>query len=127
MSQHQAHLETLPRSIRVVLALGLVALIAFPFVGSEFYQQILTERGAVGSYLPARTGTAYQQPDAFFGGQAIYSDFANWLGKIPKVNYGYYTYEADAAIASQLPAYYQGMPLEQVLEQIDSQLSAQIQ
>ena len=94
---------------------------------SEFYQQILTERGAVGSYLPARTGTAYQQPDAFFGGQAIYSDFANWLGKIPKVNYGYYTYEADAAIASQLPAYYQGMPLEQVLEQIDSQLSAQIQ
>jgi hypothetical protein len=43
------------------------------------------------------------------------------------VNYGYYTYEADAAIASQLPAYYQGMPLEQVLEQIDSQLSAQIQ
>jgi lactose/L-arabinose transport system substrate-binding protein len=94
---------------------------------SAFYQQILTDRGAVGSYLPARTGKAYQQPDAFFGGQAIYSDFANWLGKVPKVNYGYYTYEADAALAAQLPAFYQGAPLEQVLEQIDSQLAAQIQ
>ena len=77
---------------------------------SEFYQQILTERGAVGSYLPARTGTAYQQPDAFFGGQGNLQRFCKLAGqKIPKVNYGYYTYEADAAIASQLPAYYQGV------------------
>ena len=41
MSAPQSNLETLPRSIRVVLALGLVALIAFPFVGSEFYQQMV--------------------------------------------------------------------------------------
>ena len=32
MSAPQSNLETLPRSIRVVLALGLVALIAFPFL-----------------------------------------------------------------------------------------------
>jgi lactose/L-arabinose transport system substrate-binding protein len=94
---------------------------------NDFYQKILIDRGAVGSYLPARTGNAYQQPDAFFGGQKIYSDFATWLTKVPKVNYGVYTYEADAALAAQLPAYFQGMPLEQVLEQIDSQLAAQIQ
>ena len=41
MSAPQSNLETLPRSIRVVLALGLVGLIAFPFVGSEFYQQMV--------------------------------------------------------------------------------------
>ena len=94
---------------------------------SAFYQKILTDRGAVGSYMPARSGDAYQKTDAFFGGQAIYSDFAKWLGQVPKVNYGYYTYEADAALASQLPAFYQGMPLDQVLDQVDSQLAAQIQ
>ena len=42
MSAPKSHLETLPRGIQVVLALGFVALAAFPFVGSEFYQQMVT-------------------------------------------------------------------------------------
>src|SRR5574337_1991470 len=33
------HLETLPRAMQVLLALGLAALALFPFVGSDFYQQ----------------------------------------------------------------------------------------
>ncbi len=37
MSAAKANLEILPRSMQVVLALALVALLAFPFVGSEFY------------------------------------------------------------------------------------------
>ncbi|MFM7024876.1 MAG: branched-chain amino acid ABC transporter permease [Limnohabitans sp.] len=37
MSAPQQHIETLPRSIRLVLLLGLAALAAFPFVGSDFY------------------------------------------------------------------------------------------
>jgi branched-chain amino acid transport system permease protein len=37
MSAPQTHLETLPRSVQFVLLLGLVALLAFPFVGSNFY------------------------------------------------------------------------------------------
>ena len=37
MSAPQTHIETLPRSIQLVLLLGLVALAAFPFVGSDFY------------------------------------------------------------------------------------------
>ena len=42
MSAAQSHIETLPRSVQVVLALGLIALAVFPFVGSEFYQQMVT-------------------------------------------------------------------------------------
>jgi branched-chain amino acid transport system permease protein len=42
MSSAQANLETLPRSVHVLLALGFVALAAFPFVGSDFYVQMLT-------------------------------------------------------------------------------------
>ena len=41
MSAPQSNLETLPRSIQAVLVLGLIALAAFPFVGSEFYQQMV--------------------------------------------------------------------------------------
>ena len=37
MSAPQIHIETLPRSIQLVLLLGLAALAAFPFVGSDFY------------------------------------------------------------------------------------------
>lgn len=37
MSTPQIHLETLPRSIQLVMVLGFLALAAFPFVGSDFY------------------------------------------------------------------------------------------
>ena len=42
MSAPKAHLEVLPRSVQLVLGLGLVALAAFPFVGSDFYVQMVT-------------------------------------------------------------------------------------
>ena len=41
MSAPKSNLEALPRSIQFVLLLGFVALAAFPFVGSEFYQQMV--------------------------------------------------------------------------------------
>ncbi|PUE07046.1 branched-chain amino acid ABC transporter permease [Limnohabitans sp. T6-5] len=37
MSAPQTHLEILPRSVQLLLVLGLAALLAFPFVGSNFY------------------------------------------------------------------------------------------
>jgi branched-chain amino acid transport system permease protein len=42
MSTPRAHLEVLPRSVQLSLALGLVALVVFPFVGSDFYVQMVT-------------------------------------------------------------------------------------
>jgi branched-chain amino acid transport system permease protein len=41
MSATQANLETLPRALQAVVALGLVALLVFPFVGTEFYAQMV--------------------------------------------------------------------------------------
>lgn len=41
MSTAKANLEALPRGVQVALALGLLALIATPFVGSEFYAQMV--------------------------------------------------------------------------------------
>lgn len=41
MSAAKANLETLPRSLQAVVALGLLALVVFPFVGTEFYAQMV--------------------------------------------------------------------------------------
>ena len=42
MSTPQGHLETLPRSVQLLMGMGLVALLAFPFVGQDFYIQMVT-------------------------------------------------------------------------------------
>ena len=38
----KSNLEVLPRGVQVTLVLGLVALIAFPFAGTDFYTQMVT-------------------------------------------------------------------------------------
>ncbi len=38
----QANLEVLPTSIKLVLGMGLIALLAFPFVGTPFYTEMVT-------------------------------------------------------------------------------------
>ena len=42
MSAHKANLEILPRGVQVALGLALIALLAFPFVGTDFYTQMVT-------------------------------------------------------------------------------------
>ena len=41
MSAAKANLEVLPRSLQLLLALGAIALAAFPFVGTDFYAQMV--------------------------------------------------------------------------------------
>jgi branched-chain amino acid transport system permease protein len=40
MSTAKANLEVLPGSVKVVLGLGLIALAAFPLIGTDFYAQM---------------------------------------------------------------------------------------
>jgi len=42
MSSPQGHLETLPSSVQILMGLGLIALLTFPFVGQDFYIQMVT-------------------------------------------------------------------------------------
>jgi len=41
MSATKANLEVLPRSVQTILGLGLIALLAFPFVSTDYYTQML--------------------------------------------------------------------------------------
>ncbi len=42
MSTPKANLEVLPRGVQIALGLGLIALLAFPWVGTDFYTQMVT-------------------------------------------------------------------------------------
>ncbi len=94
---------------------------------ADFYQKILVGQGALGSYLPARDGASYMATDDYFGGQAVWQNFSDWLGAIPPVNYGIYTNEVDAAVAAQLPALANGGSVDEAIAAIDAQVRAQIQ
>ena len=73
MSATKANLEVLPRSLQILLALGLVALIAFPFVGTEFYSQMVARMMILAIFamsldlLQGVTGLVSLGHAAFFG------------------------------------------------------------
>lgn len=93
----------------------------------DFYQKILTERGAVGSLMAARTGEAYQKADDFFGGDKVWQQFSDWLAKVPAVNYGIFTNELDNAVTANMADLTGGKPVDQVIKAIDEQAKLQIQ
>ena len=93
----------------------------------DFYQKILVGQGAFSSYLPARDGRAYSASDDYFGGQAVWASFSDWLAQIPGVNYGIFTNEADAAVTAQLPGLVAGGSIDDAIAAIDAQVAQQIQ
>jgi len=89
---------------------------------SGFYQKILVERGAVGTWLPAQGGSAYKAKDPFFGNQQVFQLFSEWIKKIPPVDYGIYTYEADAALMGVMPDVYNGkISIDEALKKAEQQ------
>lgn len=87
----------------------------------DFYQEILVNQGAVGSWLQAREGEAYQSSDEFFGGQPVWQDFSTWLAQVPDVDYGIFTSEVDSAISAQLPTIAQGGDIDEAIQAINAQ------
>lgn len=95
---------------------------------NDFYQKILVDKGAVGTYLPSQTGTSYSAEDPFFGGQKVFEDFSTWMKKIPGVSYGSYAAEGDQAIMAQMKDILDGkITVEDGLKKAEEQLKSQIQ
>jgi branched-chain amino acid transport system permease protein len=73
MSAAKAHLEVLPRSLQVLLAIGLVLLAAFPFVSTDFYAQMVARMMILAIFamsldlLQGVTGLVSLGHAAFFG------------------------------------------------------------
>ena len=96
MSAPQAHLETLPRSVRLLLVLGLMALMAFPFAGQDFYTQMVTRMMILAIFamsldlLQGITGLVSLGHAAYFGLAGYVLAFlspadaaASWLSTLP--------------------------------------------
>ncbi|MGL5382674.1 MAG: extracellular solute-binding protein [Culicoidibacterales bacterium] len=92
----------------------------------NFYQTILTNIGAIGTYLPSQGGEAYETESEFFSNQKIYSDFSQWMQEIPSVNYGVYVSEADKALDSSMSQLLSGGNIDEILKNIQSQVENQI-
>ena len=73
MSAVKSNLETLPRGLQVALALGLVALLVFPFVGTDFYREMVAPNKIMAIFamsldlLQGVTGLVSLGHAAFFG------------------------------------------------------------
>lgn len=94
----------------------------------EFYQDILVERGAVGSFIPSQGGEAYAKGDEYFGGQKVFEDFSKWMNIIPSTDYGVNTYEVDNAIFAVMPNIMDGsMTVEEALTKAEAQARSAIQ
>lgn len=91
----------------------------------DFYQQLIEEVGAIGTYMPATTGEAYKEKDAFFQYQEIYADLTEWMEQIPPVNYGVHTYAMEDILIVEMQNYLNGQELEKVLENAQKQAESQ--
>lgn len=75
--------------------------LATTFAGStELYDIILPSSGAIATWIPASESDVYNEPQEFFGGQAIYAEIAEFASKTPSVNLGIYYTEANTALAT---------------------------
>lgn len=91
-----------------------------------FYEDLINEIGAIGTYLPGMQGEAFEEGHEFFGGQAIVADFSEWTEAIPAVNYGMHTYAIDDILAVEMQAFLNDKELEAVLEDAQSQAETQL-
>jgi lactose/L-arabinose transport system substrate-binding protein len=65
------------------------------FAGStDLYDTILPSSGAIATWLPASQSSVYAQAIDFFGGQKIYQDIVDYAGKVPRIKFGVFNYEA---------------------------------
>ncbi|UOE95296.1 extracellular solute-binding protein [Alkalihalobacillus sp. LMS39] len=93
---------------------------------TDLYQNFITEIGAMGTYLPAAEGDAYQVEDEFFGGQMIYADFSQWAEEIPQVNFGLHTYAIEDILVVEMQNYLNGKDIDQALQDAQTQAETQI-
>ncbi len=75
----------------------------------EFYNTILKNSGAMGTYLPSQKGSNYTAKDEFFyKSQPVYKDFAAWMAKVPVLMYTPNYNTMRAAVANATLALFQG-------------------
>lgn len=92
----------------------------------DMYKDLTEDLGAVGTYSPALTEEVYNVEEAFFGGQNIANNFAEWTDEIPGVNYGLHTYAIEDILIDAMQKYINGSDLSDVLKDAQEQAENQL-
>ncbi|UOQ87253.1 ABC transporter substrate-binding protein [Gracilibacillus salinarum] len=92
---------------------------------ADFYQSLVEDVGALGTYTPASEGDAYQFENEFFNNQQVVYDFSQWMEEIPQVDYGMNTYGIEDILAAEIQQYLNGKSLEDVLADAQAQAENQ--
>lgn len=74
----------------------------------DFYNDIMENNFALGSYVPAYGSDVFNETDDFFGGQEINGTLAKWAKEIPTVTYGPDFNTIQSAIIGEIQAYVDG-------------------
>ena len=82
---------------------------------ADLYNTLLENKNIMGTYLPAANVKAYDMEAKFYGGQKVNKLLSQWLAKIPAVETGAYSSEAQAALVSVTPKYLAGGDLNACL------------
>lgn len=73
------------------------------------------EISLVSTFKGAATGTNVNAPDAFFSGQSIYKDWADWTQTIPAVNFGMSTYDIESKMTETVQSVIGGTSVDEAL------------
>ena len=92
---------------------------------TDLLNQLVTKISLVNSLKDTTTISNYNEENAFFGGQKIYADFANWNTQIPALSYGPHTYAIESITAEALQRVLAGEDIDEVLK--DTQLNSEMQ
>ncbi|MCS4484710.1 extracellular solute-binding protein [Gleimia sp. 6138-11-ORH1] len=84
---------------------------------TKFYDTILPKSGAIANYIPAGSSPVYNEPQEFYGGQAIYADIVKYGQNVPSDNTGVYYYEGLSAVSAALTKIVKGADPKEALKE----------
>lgn len=91
------------------------------FAGSvDLYNEILVAATAVATWLPAAEAENYQKEVEFFGGQKIYETIVDFTSKVPAINYGIYSGEAQSSMANAISRILDGEDIDTALASVQA-------
>ncbi|GAB2557892.1 ABC transporter substrate-binding protein [Gracilibacillus alcaliphilus] len=91
----------------------------------DFYNDLVQEVGALGTFIPAAESEGYQFENEFFGGQQLISELSEWMEDVPAVNYGLNTYGLSDILVEQFQQMLNGKSVEDVLSDAQTQAENQ--
>lgn len=99
-----------------------VDFLGITFGGSvEFYENIL-DSGAISCYLPAGDSDKYEEKNAFFSNDSVYSKIIDYAGQIPPCTTGVYFNEAGNQVVTAMSHVLEGSDIEGQLKEVETNL-----